>query len=402
MRIGDVRLPASALLLISSAFTAMAQPAPAENLDDIYRLEDKIFENGSLRLNFVRVGGTLHVKVAIDPQDRAYFDDYAELPVEVTADKKIVIVFPNADRYNFARIDAEIKPKKKLLFWNAPLNGQITFKNKKSKPFSLDGPGYRLQFKPQCFFRVGDGGLEDDLIQIELRYADDNEDFIYSKARAAGWDLISRDLDFQKNADAFVVLTHSNGEYQALDQLSRDPRVLCATPVSAPAGAPEMRVSQIPLGTILGSPTALPVTGLPIVRKWLEDFFKNSKVYIGDVRLGEGAQYFTSVRGPSSSIKFDNDDDAWVQLNLDLRIGSNWYSGSSFSDTIKVQIQDTLRAKAPGSGKEPPSSLYDVLKYWTNDDQSQRSAWGTKMDHWQRTFSTFLASKYNGQLIGGP
>ena len=120
------------------------------------------------------------------------------------------------------------------------------------------------------------------------------------------------------------------------------------------------------------------------------------------MRLGKGAEYFVSVTGPSALIKFDNDNDAWVQLNLDLIVGSNASANSDFVDTIEVQIQDALRAKAPANGQDPPSALYDVLKYWADNDQSKRSTWGVEMDHWQRTFATFLASKYKGQLIGGP
>ena len=78
--------------------------------------------------------------------------------------------------------------------------------------------------------------------------------------------------------------------------------------------------------------------------RWLKEFYKGTTVRIGDVRLGKGAQYFVTITGPSTLIKFDNDDSAWVQLNLDLRVRSN-EGGAGLVDTIRVQIQDALRAK---------------------------------------------------------
>ena len=98
---------------------------------------------------------------------------------------------------------------------DAPLVGAITFKNKKSTPFSLDGGDHRLQFKPDCFFGAGDGGFEPGWVQIKLKYAGDDEDFVYSKAKSAGWDLVSRELDYETKVDLFTVDTQSNGEMRA-------------------------------------------------------------------------------------------------------------------------------------------------------------------------------------------
>ena len=278
--------------------------------------------------------------------------------------------------------------------------GKLFF-TKRVTPFKATSFDYRLQYKPNCYFTVAEG-LENELIEIELKYADDNEDFVYSKAKAFGWKMISRDTYYEKQEDFFKVETPANGEMQALDQLSKEPRVVCASRVNAEAGAPALEVRNIPLGTVLGSPMALPVVGLPIVREWLANFYKGSRVEVGEVNLGNGAEYFVSIIGPGTSIKFDDDDTAWVQLDLDLRVGSNIdQSSKSFVASISVQIQDASRAKAPGNGPKPPPTLFGPLKYWTNGAQSSRSDWGKKMDRWQRIFSTYLAGKYKGQLVGG-
>jgi hypothetical protein len=400
-------LAASVLFLIVWSFIAGAQPAPVENTEDLYRLEGRSFESGTVRITFLRDEKTrkLRAKVAYDPRGAAYFEDFDEVPVEVKADKSKVISLSKTNRFGLLRIEGGIKAKKTFIFWDAPLVGKLFFNHNRTASFIAEGNSYRLQYKSDCFHLNGAGGLKPGLVEIELKYAEDNEDFVYSKARASGWNLLFRHTDYEEQSDVFQVDTHTNGEMRALDQLSREARVVCATRVNAPAGAPALEVRDIPLGTVLGSPMALPVTGVQVVHQWLDDFYKNTRVRIGDVRLGTGAQYFVSVTGPSAFIKFDNDDAAWVQLNLDLRIGSNvGESSTSYVDTIHVQIQDALRAKAPGNGREPPSTLFDVLRYWKDEDSagfySNRSDWGIKMDRWQRTFSTFLASKYKGQLVG--
>ena len=98
--------------------------------------------------------------------------------------------------------------------------GTLFFKKKRSVPFKIDSSGYRLQFKPDCFYRAGDAGSVDGWISVTLKYAGDNEDFLYSKAQSFGWDLVSRHTNYEEQTDEFVIETQSNGEMRALEQLT--------------------------------------------------------------------------------------------------------------------------------------------------------------------------------------
>ena len=93
-----------------------------ENTDDLYRLEHRSFENGILRLAFLRdqKTGELRAVVAYDPKNAAYFDDFDEVPVRMMPDKKILITFSTSNRYGITQIEAGIKARKVFIFWMLP------------------------------------------------------------------------------------------------------------------------------------------------------------------------------------------------------------------------------------------------------------------------------------------
>jgi hypothetical protein len=405
-----------ALVVCLWSVMAFADQSLNDGPDDISSIGGMSFTDlkvsiKSMKFEFLTVDFTdnedthkLQARVGLEDWTRGQTIYTGYVPVEIAGSDRVLVTLPE-NIWGLARLEAVFSSKKSSIFWTNFLSGTLIFKSNKKLAFrAKEGSGPRLQYKPGCFLRSGDGGFEDEEISVQLRYTNnssDNEDFISSKAQIFDWKLLSRELDYIKKTDIFYFDTPANGEVRALDVLSKEEKVICATRVSAAAGAPELQVRGIELGAILGSPVALPVVGVPIVRKWVEDFYKGAAVRIGDVRLGKGAEYFVSVTGPSNRVKFDDDDRAWVRLNLDLKIGSNVGDGpSGLADTVRVQIQDALRAKAPATGLEPPVTLFDVLKYWKDEDNGVTSTWGVKMDTWQRGFATFLAQRYRGELVG--
>ena len=108
----------SFLLLLSIwSIAGRAQPATAENTDDLFSLADTVFENGTLRLTFRRADktGSLRALVAYDPSHSATFEDFDEVPVDLKG-KEIAISFPKPNQFGLSRIEAQIVEKKFLYF----------------------------------------------------------------------------------------------------------------------------------------------------------------------------------------------------------------------------------------------------------------------------------------------